>query len=320
MMYGRARNRYVARRLAFAEDATMAKSSTVLLAPPNSAISNGCVQNLDSLADVAVAEIAMSSRKLEDSCRISCSDPPAQSASALSSSVAVENEIKKPSARLRTSSRSRKNLAQKLSGMLDYPNPVRLNPTTAMMSLDDQIPATMAGIFRVRALTRIQAALLQKKFAALATEEKKPVTSSSTLDRHGRSESNSQKSSQEFLVAERTSSASVEEKQALEIPLASISTTAIDIRLNAADMAKTMQEHALNCAQESISNSKGKSNHKQVAWTLKKEFDQMYGPAWHCIVGTDFGSYVTHSLGGFLYFSIGKLSILLFRTAVEVIN
>lgn len=48
-----------------------------------------------------------------------------------------------------------------------------------------------------------------------------------------------------------------------------------------------------------------------------QEFDTAYGPAWHCIVGTSFGSYVTHSLGGFLYFSVDKAYILLFRTAVE---
>lgn len=48
-----------------------------------------------------------------------------------------------------------------------------------------------------------------------------------------------------------------------------------------------------------------------------QEFDSSYGPAWHCIVGTSFGSYVTHSLGGFLYFSIDKAYVLLFRTAVE---
>lgn len=50
---------------------------------------------------------------------------------------------------------------------------------------------------------------------------------------------------------------------------------------------------------------------------LLQEFDLSYGPAWHCIVGTSFGSYVTHSLGCFLYFSIDKVYILLFRTAVE---
>ncbi|KAG6757641.1 hypothetical protein POTOM_037961 [Populus tomentosa] len=51
-----------------------------------------------------------------------------------------------------------------------------------------------------------------------------------------------------------------------------------------------------------------------------QEFDAAYGPAWHCIVGTSFGSYVTHSTGGFLYFSIDKVYILLFRTAVEPLN
>lgn len=49
-----------------------------------------------------------------------------------------------------------------------------------------------------------------------------------------------------------------------------------------------------------------------------QEFDGVYGPAWHCIVGTSFGSFVTHSVGGFLYFSMDhKLYILLFKTTVQ---
>ncbi|KAI4373213.1 hypothetical protein MLD38_011364 [Melastoma candidum] len=51
-----------------------------------------------------------------------------------------------------------------------------------------------------------------------------------------------------------------------------------------------------------------------------QEFDCSYGPAWHCTVGTSFGSYIMHSLGGFLYFSIDKVYILLFRTAVEPLD
>lgn len=51
---------------------------------------------------------------------------------------------------------------------------------------------------------------------------------------------------------------------------------------------------------------------------ILQEFDGVYGPAWHCIVGTSFGSFVTHSVGGFLYFSMDKkLYILLFKTAVH---
>jgi hypothetical protein len=49
-----------------------------------------------------------------------------------------------------------------------------------------------------------------------------------------------------------------------------------------------------------------------------QEFDKTYGPAWHCIVGSSFGSFVTHSVGGFLYFSMDqKVYILLFKTTVQ---
>lgn len=51
---------------------------------------------------------------------------------------------------------------------------------------------------------------------------------------------------------------------------------------------------------------------------ILQEFDGVYGPAWHCIVGTSFGSFVTHSVGGFMYFSMDKkLYILLFKTTVQ---
>lgn len=51
-----------------------------------------------------------------------------------------------------------------------------------------------------------------------------------------------------------------------------------------------------------------------------QEFDSTYGPTWHCVVGTSFGSYVTHSLGGFLYFSIDNVYILLFKTGAEPLD
>ncbi|XP_011021804.1 PREDICTED: uncharacterized protein LOC105123781 isoform X1 [Populus euphratica] len=64
----------------------------------------------------------------------------------------------------------------------------------------------------------------------------------------------------------------------------------------------------------------GKLQLGRANWPIPQEFDAAYGPAWHCIVGTSFGSYVTHSTGGFLYFSIDKFYILLFRTAVEPLD
>ena len=38
---------------------------------------------------------------------------------------------------------------------------------------------------------------------------------------------------------------------------------------------------------------------KDIAGYIKKEFDKKYNPTWHCIVGRNFGSYVTHEVAGY---------------------
>ncbi|KAF7806139.1 Dynein light chain, cytoplasmic [Senna tora] len=89
------------------------------------------------------------------------------------------------------------------------------------------------------------------------------------------------------------------------------------VKVVSADMPPFMQIHAVDCARKTF-DSMEKFTSKTLALTLKKEFDGVYGPAWHCIVGTSFGSFVTHSVGGFLYFSMDqKLYILLFKTTVQ---
>jgi hypothetical protein len=45
-------------------------------------------------------------------------------------------------------------------------------------------------------------------------------------------------------------------------------------------------------------------------------FDDEHGSAWHCVVGHSYGSYVSHTIASSIYFSIGKLAVLLFRTAL----
>ncbi|CAI0540463.1 unnamed protein product [Linum tenue] len=82
-------------------------------------------------------------------------------------------------------------------------------------------------------------------------------------------------------------------------------------------MSSLVLIHAIDCARKTC-DSLEKFAAKTLALTLKKEFDGVYGPAWHCIVGTSFGSFVTHSVGGFLYFSMdSKLYVLLFKTTVQ---
>lgn len=52
----------------------------------------------------------------------------------------------------------------------------------------------------------------------------------------------------------------------------------------------------------------------QIAAFIKKEFDRKYSPTWHCVVGRNFGSYVTHETKHFIYFYLGQVAILLFKS------
>eukprot|EP00455_Lapot_gusevi_P049395 TRINITY_DN699_c0_g3_i1.p1 TRINITY_DN699_c0_g3~~TRINITY_DN699_c0_g3_i1.p1 ORF type:complete len:116 (+),score=9.80 TRINITY_DN699_c0_g3_i1:91-438(+) len=52
---------------------------------------------------------------------------------------------------------------------------------------------------------------------------------------------------------------------------------------------------------------------KDAAEMIKKEFDEKLGPTWHCIVGSHFGSFVTHESKNLVYFFIGHMGVLLFK-------
>ncbi|KAK7312966.1 hypothetical protein VNO77_37249 [Canavalia gladiata] len=78
------------------------------------------------------------------------------------------------------------------------------------------------------------------------------------------------------------------------------------------DMLQTMQQDALDLASKAL-DSFDVTEAIEIARFIKKEFDSVHGPGWQCIVGTDFGSFVTHCCGCFIYFFIGNLAILLFR-------
>ncbi|XXG59620.1 hypothetical protein AAC387_Pa04g1672 [Persea americana] len=77
------------------------------------------------------------------------------------------------------------------------------------------------------------------------------------------------------------------------------------------DTLQTMQQDALSLAAKALD----AFDVTEIARLIKKEFDRVYGPGWQCIVGRDFGSFVTHCYGCFIYFCVGSPSILLFRGA-----
>jgi dynein light chain LC8-type len=92
-------------------------------------------------------------------------------------------------------------------------------------------------------------------------------------------------------------------------------------------MSEDMQQDAVECATQALE----KYNiEKDVAAYIKKvwmacelsvavvmcvqEFDKKYSPTWHCIVGRNFGSYVTHETKHFIYFYLGQVAVLLFKS------
>ncbi len=110
-----------------------------------------------------------------------------------------------------------------------------------------------------------------------------------------------------------------------------------------ADMSEDMQQDAVDCATQAMEKYNIEKDIaayiKKVSWAycyfrlltcifdalafspvlkprclVLQEFDKKYNPTWHCIVGRNFGSYVTHETKHFIYFYLGQVAILLFKS------
>ncbi|XP_010524543.1 PREDICTED: dynein light chain LC6, flagellar outer arm [Tarenaya hassleriana] len=81
--------------------------------------------------------------------------------------------------------------------------------------------------------------------------------------------------------------------------------------IKSADMKEGMQKEAIDIA---ISAFEKFSVEKDIAEHIKKEFDKKHGVTWHCIVGRNFGSYVTHETNHFVYFYLDQKAVLLFKS------
>lgn len=85
----------------------------------------------------------------------------------------------------------------------------------------------------------------------------------------------------------------------------------VQTRTKLSDMPDDMQTYALTVAKDAKQKGVGG---REIAKRLKCEFDEKYGRTWHCIVGSDFTSYVTHETSTSIFFYIGREAVLLWRT------
>ncbi|KAA8594184.1 hypothetical protein FQN60_005018 [Etheostoma spectabile] len=114
-----------------------------------------------------------------------------------------------------------------------------------------------------------------------------------------------------FQCCERVFSSSSSGRQASSSSPSSLTMTDRKAVIKNADMSEDMQQDAVDCATQAME----KYNiEKDIAAYIKKEFDKKYNPTWHCIVGRNFGSYVTHETKHFIYFYLGQVAILLFKS------
>ena len=81
-----------------------------------------------------------------------------------------------------------------------------------------------------------------------------------------------------------------------------------------ADMDPAMQQHAVDCVAYAFGQRRILDD---IAEIIKTEFDTMYLPTWHCIVGRGMGSYVSHQSKCFIFMYWGEVGILLWRTENE---
>ncbi|XP_042416071.1 dynein light chain 1, cytoplasmic-like [Zingiber officinale] len=84
-----------------------------------------------------------------------------------------------------------------------------------------------------------------------------------------------------------------------------------NVVLKAVDMDDEMRSHAVACARAAFQEH---AVEKNIAEHIKKEFDARYGQSWHCIVGRNFGSFVTHESKHFIYLYVDSKAVLLFKS------
>ena len=84
-----------------------------------------------------------------------------------------------------------------------------------------------------------------------------------------------------------------------------------NIKIHINEMSHSMQQDLINVATVAI---KKHTVDQEIASYIKQYFDNTYEPTWHCVVGKQYGSNVTHCSDNFIYYYHDELAILLFKT------
>ena len=83
-----------------------------------------------------------------------------------------------------------------------------------------------------------------------------------------------------------------------------------DPRAPAVDEHGEMKQEAYNLAAYAVEQF---VTEMEISKHIKAQFDEKYGPTWHCIVGSDFKLQCTHEAKHFIFFYHGKTAVALYK-------
>ena len=86
-----------------------------------------------------------------------------------------------------------------------------------------------------------------------------------------------------------------------------------DVIVKSTDLSANQEQEMLDLVRTAFRKYE-LNNQRELAGFLKRAADKNFSSCWHCIVGRQFSSYVTHEMNGFIYLTKGPLSILLFKS------
>lgn len=87
-----------------------------------------------------------------------------------------------------------------------------------------------------------------------------------------------------------------------------------EMKIQAADMPLFMQRKAVHIAALACSIN---NTEKRIAESIKQDFDGSFGATWHCIVGRNWGSCITHSKQCYIRLLYKDLTILLYKSTAQ---
>lgn len=77
------------------------------------------------------------------------------------------------------------------------------------------------------------------------------------------------------------------------------------------DMGEDLQREVIAVTENVLENQ---TNGNDIARHIKMHFCDKYPGFWHCVVGRNFGAFVTHEAKHYIYFYIGQMAFLLYKS------